>query len=105
MSNSPLTYTAVVVVDAGFVCIGVKDNPDTWRERLVGGCWGFRQTEPDQTGLVHSWIQDLPDHTYTVIQTYCLCSLAILSHNVYKITVLVLTSLTSCVSQVPGHFT
>lgn len=88
VSNSPLTYTtqlmytvfwfffvavvAKVVVDTGFVCVGVKDNPDTWRECFVGGCRGFRQTEPDQTGLVHGWIQHLPDYTFTVMRAHCL---------------------------------
>lgn len=75
-TRSPTLFTYTPYINPSpacmfvFVCVGVEDNPDTWRQCLVGGCWGFGQTEPDQTGLIHSWIQDLPDYSYTVMLTY-----------------------------------
>lgn len=69
-TNSPFLLILVLCVWWVFVCVGVEDNPDAWRKCLVGGCWGFRQTEPDQTGLIHCWIQDLPDNSHTVRRTY-----------------------------------
>lgn len=51
------------------VCLGFEDNPDTRRKCFVGWCWGLRQTESDQTGFIHRWLQDFPDHSHTVMHT------------------------------------
>lgn len=49
---------------------GVEDYPHSWRQRLAGGCWGFRQAEPDPTGFIHRWIPDLSNYSHAVFTVY-----------------------------------
>ena len=36
---------------------------DTAGKRPAGGGWGIREAEPDEAGVVHRGISNLPDHT------------------------------------------